>query len=144
MASNNHKGHVVSATSVPSLESIEINRLPTGDDIEPSSGIERRSTFHVYQKHECHKCISPTTDPSKESRSGPTIKQRKRSVKRRRNVRLLACLASNLMRTRSSYIDRILPSMSRLVHSIWVTASVTRSLLFSSMKDAFGGSTNCS
>jgi hypothetical protein len=79
---------VVSTTSVPSLKSIEITRLSTEDDIGPSSSVERKSTLHVYQKHECHKCISPTTDPWKERRSGPTINQRnaKRREKKKRTA----------------------------------------------------------
>jgi hypothetical protein len=84
MASNSFKGPVVSATSVPSLNSIGITRLPTKDDIGPSSGIEERSTFHVYQKHECHKSISPATDPSKERRLGPSIKQQKAKRKEKK------------------------------------------------------------
>jgi hypothetical protein len=74
---NSSKGPVVSTTAVPSLESIEITRKPTEDGLETSPGAERRSTFHIYQKHKCHKCISPTIDPLKERRLGPTIAQRK-------------------------------------------------------------------
>jgi hypothetical protein len=78
------KGTIISTTPVPSLESIQVTRLPTEDGLEPSLDIEQRSTFHVYQKHECHKSISPTTDPLKERRSGPTVKQQKAKRKEKK------------------------------------------------------------
>jgi hypothetical protein len=81
---DSEKGPVVSTNVVSSLEEIQITRLPTEDDSEPSLGTERRSTFHIYQKHECHKSISPTTDPLKERRSGPTVKQQKAKRKEKK------------------------------------------------------------
>jgi hypothetical protein len=78
------KGPVVSTNAVPSLEEIQITRLPTEDDFEPSLGIEQRSTFHIYQKRKCHEIILPTTDPLKERRSGPTVKQQKAKRKEKK------------------------------------------------------------
>jgi hypothetical protein len=75
---------VVSIITIPSLESTEITRLPREDDTGSSSGIEQTTTFHVYQKNECHKCISPTTNLPKERRLGPSIKQQKAKRKERK------------------------------------------------------------
>jgi hypothetical protein len=46
--------------------------------------IKPRSVFHIYEKHECHKCISLVTDAALERRSGPTIKQQKERRKERK------------------------------------------------------------
>ncbi|KAG9187398.1 hypothetical protein G6011_05269 [Alternaria panax] len=61
--------------STPSAEGVMTDCLPRKEDFELSTSTKSRSTFHVYEKHECHKRISPVLDPALERRSGPTIKQ---------------------------------------------------------------------
>jgi hypothetical protein len=62
---------------------IEITRLPTpdvdddDDELKPTSSID--STYHIYSAGEVHKLISPTIDPTKDRRSGPTLKEQKAS-----------------------------------------------------------------
>ena len=53
----------------------------TKSDAGIASGIEYRSIFHIYQKHEVHKVISPILDPTKERRSGPTVKEQRAKCK---------------------------------------------------------------
>jgi hypothetical protein len=54
-----------------------ITRLPAEEDHELPHSSEPGSTFHIYEKHECHKSISPVIDPALERRSGPTINEQK-------------------------------------------------------------------
>lgn len=56
---------------------MNIIRIPTEEDDEVPRRDMLKSIFHVYRKGEMHKSISPTLDPSKERRHGPTIKEQK-------------------------------------------------------------------
>ncbi|CAO2655767.1 Nn.00g045700.m01.CDS01 [Neocucurbitaria sp. VM-36] len=70
-------------TQKTSLLGVNTTRLPA-EDSGPLLSSETRSTFHIYQKKECHKCISPTTDHSKERWSGPTLKEQRAKRKERK------------------------------------------------------------
>lgn len=81
--------HVEAPTSSISLLSGGNVTCPdTEHDTPLLAACELRSTFHIYEKRECHKYISPVTDPSKERWSGPTVKEQKaeRKERQRRKV----------------------------------------------------------
>ncbi|KAL1801429.1 hypothetical protein ACET3X_001771 [Alternaria dauci] len=78
------KGPTTTTTSIPSTEGVEITRLPVEDDLPLPTSNGPRSTFHIYEKHECHKWISPVVDPVLEQRSGPTTKQQKTRQKKQK------------------------------------------------------------
>ncbi|KAF2830640.1 hypothetical protein CC86DRAFT_165152 [Ophiobolus disseminans] len=57
---------------------LEVARIRTDDeDDEDDDSTYRHSTFHIYGEKECYKVISPALDPTKERRTGPTLKQLK-------------------------------------------------------------------
>jgi hypothetical protein len=62
---------------VSPLDYLNITRIPTEATLQPEKGIIPRSVYHVYEKHECHKSISPVVDPTKERWSGPSRKEQK-------------------------------------------------------------------
>ena len=62
-------------------------RLPTEYDHELPPSTESSSTFHIYEKHACHKSITPIVDPILERRSGPTIKEQKATRKEKKERR---------------------------------------------------------
>ncbi|KAJ5062646.1 hypothetical protein J3E74DRAFT_416543 [Bipolaris maydis] len=64
-------------TPVSPLDEIEVNRVRTETTLQSENATNPRSTFHVYAKHECHKCISPVIDPGKERWCGPNQKEQK-------------------------------------------------------------------
>lgn len=70
--------------SISSIESGVITRLPAEEDLELPASTEPKSTFHIYEKHGCHKSITPDLDPALERRSGPTIKEQKTRRKERK------------------------------------------------------------
>ncbi|KAF1829793.1 hypothetical protein BDW02DRAFT_573644 [Decorospora gaudefroyi] len=73
-----------STTLAASLERITITRLPTAEEPEAALDSEPRSTLHIYQEGAWHKCIMPTTDPSKERICGPTLKEQKAQRKEKK------------------------------------------------------------
>ncbi|KAH7083229.1 hypothetical protein BKA63DRAFT_502518 [Paraphoma chrysanthemicola] len=80
-----------SATVTGTARSNDLNlvRLPTeeDDDVPPGSG--PRSIFHIYSKHEVHKCLSPIVDPAKERWSGPKPKEQKAKRKEKKERKAL-------------------------------------------------------
>ncbi|KAI4917964.1 uncharacterized protein J4E92_008903 [Alternaria infectoria] len=54
------------------------------DDLELPPSTETKSIFHIYEKHKCHKSITPVLDPTLERRSGPTIKEQKTTRKEKK------------------------------------------------------------
>ncbi|KAF2036622.1 hypothetical protein EK21DRAFT_105934 [Setomelanomma holmii] len=75
-------------TSFTTPNGVDLIRLPIEEDDEPPSDKAPRSIFHIYTKHEVHKCLSPTVDPSKERWSGPTPREQamKRMTKKERKT----------------------------------------------------------
>jgi len=61
-----------------------ITRLPMEDDLELPPSTEAKSIFHIYEKHKCHKSITPVLDPTLERRSGSTIKEQKATRKEKK------------------------------------------------------------
>lgn len=60
---------------------IDITRLPSSDDdehdLKPIQSPSTTSTYHIYTSGELHKLLTPTPDPIKERRTGPTLSQQK-------------------------------------------------------------------
>ncbi|KAI4925345.1 hypothetical protein J4E85_007224 [Alternaria conjuncta] len=54
------------------------------DDLELPPSTDAKSIFHIYEKHKCHKSITPVLDPTLERRSGPTIKEQKTTRKEKK------------------------------------------------------------
>jgi len=57
------------------------------DDLELPPNTDAKSIFHIYEKHQCHKSITPVLDPTLERRSGPTIKEQKATRKEKKERR---------------------------------------------------------
>ncbi|KAJ4371182.1 hypothetical protein N0V83_004398 [Neocucurbitaria cava] len=74
--------HILTPSKTSPLD-VKVSRLPTKDSGPPSGG-GIRSTFHIYQENDRHKCVSPTTITSKERRSGPTLKELRAERKQRK------------------------------------------------------------
>ncbi|KAF2116387.1 hypothetical protein BDV96DRAFT_686754 [Lophiotrema nucula] len=68
-----------------SLEDLDLKvlRLSTTASDYPLRN-EECSTYHIYHKHEQHRCISATIDPAKERWHGPTPKECKEKRQRRK------------------------------------------------------------
>jgi hypothetical protein len=56
---------------------ISVTRLPDAQDDDELTNFPLTSTYHIYSVHPCHKLITPTSDPSKDRRGGPTLKEQK-------------------------------------------------------------------
>jgi hypothetical protein len=95
MMAANHAKHTLEATEARFQASaavvatptkpnnLELTRLPTEEDDDLLSGTNPRSIFHIYSKHNVHKCLSPTVDRTKERWSGPTAKDQKEKRKQK-------------------------------------------------------------
>ncbi|KAI4620911.1 hypothetical protein J4E83_005274 [Alternaria metachromatica] len=77
-------GTATNTTSITPAEGVVVTRLPMEDDLELPPSTETKSIFHIYEKHKCHKSITPVLDPNLERRSGPTIKEQKATRKKER------------------------------------------------------------
>ncbi|KAI4710734.1 hypothetical protein J4E89_004324 [Alternaria sp. Ai002NY15] len=87
------KGTAINTTSITPAEGVVVTRLPVEDDRELRPSSDAKSIFHIYEKHKCHKSITPVFDPTLERRSGPTIKGQKatpKDKKERRDAGLLS------------------------------------------------------
>ncbi|KAI4685838.1 uncharacterized protein J4E88_003675 [Alternaria novae-zelandiae] len=80
-------GTTINTTSITPAEGVVITRLPMEDDLELPPSTEAKSIFHIYEKHKCHKSITPVLDPTLERRSGSTIKEQKATRKEKKERR---------------------------------------------------------
>ncbi|KAI4642991.1 hypothetical protein J4E93_007060 [Alternaria ventricosa] len=78
------QGTKFTTAPIPSAAGVMTTRLPTEYDHELPPSTESSSTFHIYEKHACHKSITPVLDHTLERRSGPTIKEQKATHKEKK------------------------------------------------------------
>jgi hypothetical protein len=82
---------------------IEVIQLPVSSDRDDGNNDtyanvthllpSTNPTYHIYSKHPCHKLISPVSDPSKDRRSGPTLKEQK-AIRKDKKLRAASGLPS--------------------------------------------------